>query len=92
MMIEEGEISQTVDYAEWQQMAGRYDDNADVQALNMALCRMDAEMFGRMRYMDLFQTTNIRFDMSGTHAATNKRCRQNKELVRLYIRRANETV
>ncbi len=92
MMIEEGVISQTVDYAEWQQMAGRYDDNADVQALNMALCRMDAEMFGRMRYMDLFQTTNIRFDMCNTHAATNKRCRQNKELVRLYIRRANETV
>ena len=92
IMKEEGIIRQTAEYPEWRQMTSKYDDNADVQALNMALCRMDAEMFERMRYMDLFQTTDIRFNMENTHAVTNKRCRQNRELIRLYIRHAYETI
>ena len=89
-MKEEGAISDIIPYEEWEKKVETFSDNVDVQALRMALCRMDPIQFREMRYMDLFQTTGIRFDMTNTHAATIKRCIQDKELIKLYIRQSNE--
>ena len=85
LMKEEGIIRDIVDDDQWQKSISAFGDNADVQALRMALCRMDATLFRQMRYMDLFQTTGIRFDMTNTHAATPQRCKQDNELIKLYI-------
>lgn len=88
LMQREGVISDIVDYGQWLPKIDRFAENADVQAVRMALCRMDAMLFSQMRYMDLFQTTNIRFDMANTHAVTRQRCNYNEELIRLYIRQS----
>ena len=85
LMKEEGIIRDIVDDDQWQKSISTFGDNADVQALRMALCRMDATLFRQMRYMDLFQTTGIRFDMTNTHAATPQRCKQDNELIKRYI-------
>lgn len=92
IMKEEGAISDIIPYGQWEKKVQTLSDNVDVQALRMALCRMDSFQFKEMRYMDLFQTTGIRFDMTNTHAATSKRCIQDKELIKLYIRQSNETL
>jgi amino acid adenylation domain-containing protein/thioester reductase-like protein len=88
LMQREGVISDIVDYNQWLPKTDRFAENADVQALRMALCRMDAMLFSQMRYMDLFQTTNICFDMTNTHATTRQRCSYDDELIRLYIRQS----
>lgn len=88
LMQREGIISDIVDYNQWLPKIDNFVENADVQALRMALCRMDETLFGQMRYMDLFQTTNIRFDMTNTHANTCQRCSYDDELIRLYIRQS----
>ncbi|MBQ3753963.1 MAG: thioester reductase domain-containing protein [Prevotella sp.] len=85
LMKEEGFISDIVDYDCWLKTVSTFADNADVQALRMALCRMDAALFRQMRYMDLFQTTGISFDMTNTHAATPQRCRHDKALIKRYL-------
>ena len=92
LMLEEGAIGDIVDGHQWQRVIGPFGHYADVQALRMALCRMDDTLFRQMRYMDLFQTTGIRFDMTNTHAATTERCIQDAELIRLYIRQSHETI
>ena len=92
ILKEEGIIGDIVDDAAWKDAACSFTDNADVQALRMSLCRMDETLFRQMRYMDLFQTTGIRFDMTNTHAATALRCRQHKELIQRYIRQSYETI
>ena len=92
IMKEEGIISNIVDDEEWKNAVSSYADNVDVQALRMSLCRMDPTLFRQMRYMDLFQTTGIRFDMTNTHTATTQRCRQYKELIKTYIRQSYETL
>ena len=92
ILKEESAINDIVDDDVWKQAACSFADNADVQALRMSLCRMDATLYKQMRYMDLFQTTGIRFDMTNTHAATTRRCMQNKELIQLYIRQSYETL
>ena len=90
IMKEEGAISSVTDYKKCRSLPWK--DNHDVQALRMSLCRMDPELFGQLRYMDLFQTTGVRFDMTATHALTAERCRQDDELVKRYIRKAYETI
>ena len=92
MMKEEGLIGDIVDDGVWKEKAGRFTDDADVQALRMSLCRKDAALYRQMRYMDLFQTTGIRFDMTNTHAATPLRCRQHEQLIQLYIRQSYESL
>lgn len=87
IMMKEGHITDILDFDSWQKMAERYDD-PDVQASLMGLCRMDLQVFERLRYMDLFQTTGIRFDMTNTHAATDLRCVQNEELIKMYLNHA----
>ena len=73
------------DFAEWQEMLQPYRQNSDVAALEMSLCRMDARRYERWRYMDLFQTTNIKFDMTNTHRATPLRIYQDEQLIVKYI-------
>ena len=92
MMKEKGLISDIVDDEVWKKRVSRLTDDADVQALRMSLCRMDATLYKQMRYMDLFQTTEIRFDMTNTHGATSLRCRQHQELIQLYIRQSYESL
>jgi len=92
MMKEEGLISDIVDDEVWKKRVCRLTDDADVQALRMSLCRMDATLYKQMRYMDLFQTTEIRFDMTNAHGATSLRCRQHQELIQLYIRQSYESL
>ena len=92
IMKEECIINDIMEYEEWKNVANSNVGNADVQALRMSLCRMDRTLFRQMRYMDLFQTTGIRFDMTNTHAATSQRCRQYKELIQSYIRQSYETL
>lgn len=92
ILKEESVINAIVDDETWKYAVCSISDNVDVQALRMSLCRMDATLFKQMRYMDLFQTTGIRFDMTNTHAATSHRCRQYKELIKLYIRQSYETL
>ena len=92
LMKEEGIIRDIVDYDDWQETISTFADNADVQALRMALCRMDTTLFRQMRYMDLFQTTGIRFDMTHTHAATPQRCKHDKELLKRYIMQPSSSV
>lgn len=91
LMKEEHAISDIVDYDHWTEIVHAFSDNIEVQALRMALCRMDAALFREMRYMDLFQTTGIHFDMANTHAATDKRCIHDNNLIKLYIRQSHET-
>ena len=73
------------EYETWKEILSEYSDNANVTALNMSLCRLDEEAYNSLRYMDLFQTTNIRFDMTNTHRLTENRIYQNEELIELYI-------
>ncbi len=58
---------------------------AEVAALRMSLCRMDADSYERLRHMDLFQTTDIRFDMTHTHRVTPRRIYQHDSLIKMYI-------
>ena len=92
LMKEEGAISEIVDYEDWTGIVHSFIDNVDVQALRMALCRMDAALFKEFRYMDLFQTTDIRFDMTNTHGATDIRCIHDKNLIKRYIRQSYEAL
>ncbi len=92
VMKEKGVISGTIAYEEWQKKASHFAGHPDVQALRMAICRMDPELFKQMRYMDLFQTTGIRFDMTNTHACTSIRCQPDKELIKLYISQSYEAL
>ena len=92
IMKKESIINDIVDDKEWRDAVCSFSDDADVQALRMSLCRMDTTLFRQMRYMDLFQTTGIRFDMTNTHAATSQRCMQYKELIQTYIRQSYETL
>ena len=92
LMKEEGIIRDLVDDDQWLKAISTFGDNADIQALRMALCRMDAKLFRQMRYLDLFQTTGIRFDMTNTHAATPQRCKHDRELIKRYIRQSYETL
>lgn len=86
IMKEEGVVEDIIDYETWLEKARSLSNDPDVQALRMALCRMDPNLYSQMRYMDLFQTTGICFDMKNTHAATNQRCRQDDNLIKLYIK------
>ncbi len=92
LMKEEGGINDIVAYEQWKEAVGSFSDDVDVQALRMALCRMDAALFTEMRYMDLFQTTGIRFDMTNTHAATGIRCTHDRNLIKRYIKQSYETL
>lgn len=77
------EISKS--YEEWKGYIKGFQDDANVTALSMSICRLDESLYHSVRYMDLFQTTNIRFDMTNTHKLTKHRVRQNKKLIELYI-------
>lgn len=74
------------DFETWKGILTEYLDNANVTALGMSLCRLDKEAYNSLRYMDLFQTTNIRFDMTNTHRLTEHRIYQNETLIELYIK------
>lgn len=74
------------DYETWKSCLSEFRDNPNVTALNMSLCRLDEVAYKSLRYMDLFQTTNIRFDMTNTHKLTEHHIRQNDNLIALYIR------
>lgn len=73
------------DYATWKAALEEFRDDPNVTALDMSLCRLDPEAYGSLRYMDLFQTTNIRFDMTNTHKLTECRIRHNDKLIERYI-------
>ncbi len=73
------------DYSDWQKELVPHRQNPDITALEMSLCRMDANAYESMRYMDLFQTTNIKFDMQNTHKVTTLRISQNDLLISKYI-------
>ena len=79
-----------VDYQIWKGLLMEFQDNASVTALDMSLCRLNENSYNSLRYMDLFQTTNIRFDMTNTHRLTEHRIYQNDKLIELYIK--NETI
>jgi thioester reductase-like protein len=74
------------DYETWKGCLSEFQDNPNVAALNMSLCRLDENAYRSLRYMDLFQTTNIRFDMTNTHRLTEHRIYQNDKLIELYIK------
>lgn len=82
----------TTDYATWKKAMTSLTRCPEANAVGLSLCRLDERDFEQMRYMDLFQTTDIRFDMTNTHLATNERCRQNKMLIKLYIKPHHETI
>lgn len=73
------------DFDQWQLNAQSHKHSPDVNAMIMSLCRLDPDSYETMRYMDLFQTTNIRFDMQNTHRVTNHRIYQNDQLIKKYI-------
>ncbi len=73
------------DFQEWKRKLALHKDASCVSALEMSLCRMDSNAYDAMRYMDLFQTTNIRFDMTNTHRHTQHRVYQNEKLIVKYI-------
>ncbi|MCR4603995.1 MAG: AMP-binding protein [Prevotella sp.] len=75
-----------VDYGKWKDLLTAFQDDANVSALGMSLCRLDEDAYHSLRYMDLFQTTNIRFDMTNTHRLTEHRIYQNDKLIELYIK------
>ena len=74
------------DYETWKGVQEKYQDDASVIALYMSLCRLDENAYHSVRYMDLFQTTNIHFDMTNTHRLTDYRIYQNDKLIELYIK------
>lgn len=73
------------DYELWLASLMPFKHNANVIALEMSLCRMNIATYESMRYMDLFQATNIRFDMANTHNITSCRIYQNNQLISKYI-------
>ena len=73
-------------YEIWKDLLIEFQDNANVTALDMSLCRLDENAYNSLRYMDLFQTTNIHFDMTNTHRLTDHRIYQNDKLIELYIK------
>lgn len=73
-------------YEIWKDLLIDFQDNANVTALDMSLCRLDENAYNSLRYMDLFQTTNIHFDMTNTHRLTEHRIYQNDKLIELYIK------
>ncbi len=73
-------------YEIWKDLLIEFQDNANVTALDMSLCRLDENAYNSLRYMDLFQTTNIHFDMTNTHRLTEHRIYQNDKLIELYIK------
>lgn len=73
-------------YEIWKDLLIDFQDNANVTALDMSLCRLNENAYNTLRYMDLFQTTNIHFDMTNTHRLTEHRIYQNDKLIELYIK------
>lgn len=73
-------------YEIWKDLLIDFQDNANVTALDMSLCRLNENAYDTLRYMDLFQTTNILFDMTNTHRLTEHRIYQNEKLIELYIK------
>ncbi|MEE1083307.1 MAG: AMP-binding protein [Paludibacteraceae bacterium] len=73
-------------YEIWKDLLIDFQDNANVTALDMSLCRLNENAYDTLRYMDLFQTTNILFDMTNTHRLTKHRIYQNEKLIELYIK------
>lgn len=73
-------------YEIWKDLLIDFQDNANVTALDMSLCRLNENAYDTLRYMDLFQTTNILFDMTNTHRLTEHRIYQNDKLIELYIK------
>lgn len=72
-------------YEKWKELLTEFQDDANVSALGMSLCRLNENAYNSLRYMDLFQTTNIRFDMTNTHRLTKHRIYQNDKIIELYI-------
>lgn len=72
-------------YGTWKGVYSAFRENANVTALGMSLCRLDKDAYSSLRYMDLFQTTNIRFDMTNAHRFTEYRIYQNSKLIESYI-------
>lgn len=72
-------------YGTWKGVYSAFQENANVTALGMSLCRLDKDAYSSLRYMDLFQTTNIRFDMTNAHRFTEYRIYQNSKLIESYI-------
>lgn len=86
LMIQERLIEKMLPYKDWLTKAKEKTTDSDIQATIMSLCRFDNTLFKRMRYMDLFQTTNIRFDMTSTHNCTNNRCRFTDTIIIKYFK------
>lgn len=86
LMIKERLIGTMLPYKTWLANTKDKTTDSDIQATVMSLCRLDKTLFKRMRYMDLFQTTNIRFDMTSTHNCTNYRCRNTDTLIKKYFK------
>lgn len=72
------------DFKEWYDGLDRRDPV--VNALALSLCRLDPVMFKANRYMDLFQTTGIVFDMSESRKYTAIRCEWNETLIISYFK------
>lgn len=85
LMLQEGLIHDILPYEEWAQKAKAETMDADIQATLMSLCRLDKKQFDALRYMDLFQTTDIKFDMTQTHACTRHRCQQTDDIIKRYL-------
>lgn len=85
LMAKECGIRIINDYEQWLASLMTFKQDADVIALEMSLCRMNIATYESMRYMDLFQTTNIRFDMALTHTLTSCRIYQDDQLISKYI-------
>lgn len=73
------------DFKEWYDGLDRND--LAVNALALSLCRLNPDMFKANRYMDLFQTTDIRFDMSESRKYTAIRCEWDETLIISYFKK-----
>lgn len=62
-------------FKQWEKGLQRYHNNSDVRAASLGLCRLyGSQNFERLRGMDLFQATNIKFDRSRLDALGIEKC------------------
>ena len=62
----------SVDDDAWRDAAARLANNPAAATAVLSLCRIDDELYRRHRSLDLFQATDVRFDMRNTEAALGK--------------------
>lgn len=82
LLVSSAKIDLVKDYQEWERDLALSGNDY----LKFALCRFDQRNFSKLRHLDLFQTTMIRFDQSKRKLYSKIECGWNDNLIKKYLR------